>query len=183
MPIQLDGVVSGYVDAGSGDDLAVFEHTVELRADPWGDDEIGLRVEADDLHLVVATCGGQRRNVGLCGDFVDAVGLRYLVFDVVGEVEGTRSAIRQQRLGFVFRILRGNHQIGAHTFLHAIQSRFKVHRQQGASVKGDGEHGDHDDEGRGPKRLAPEIRHRQAGKGDMIHISDALPASGQGMRR
>ena len=51
--------------------------------------------------------------------------------------------------------LRRDHQIGAHTFPHAVQARcFKVHGQQRATIERHGEHGDHDGERRGAERFA-----------------------------
>mgnify|MGYP000196411893 CR=1 FL=1 len=59
-------------------------------------------------------------------DFVDAVGFCHFIGDLVGEVERACRSVGQQRFGFVFGVLRRDHEIGAHTFLHAVQagSRF-----------------------------------------------------------
>lgn len=51
MTVQFDRIVVRHVDAGACYDLAATECAVELRSHPRSDDEVGVGVEADDLHL------------------------------------------------------------------------------------------------------------------------------------
>ena len=161
MAVQFDGAFSRHVDAGPSNDLASTERAVDLRSHPRSDDEIGVGVETDDLHLLVAAGGRQRGDVRLHRALGDAIRLGDFGADVVGEIKRARSVPRKQGLRLGLGILRRDHQIGAHTFLHAFQSIAEVHGKQRSPMECEGQHANDDDKRRRAEGFASQIDQRQ----------------------
>ena len=90
MTVQFDRIVVRHVDAGACYDLAATECAVELRSHPRSDDEVGVGVEADDLHLFVAAGCRKRGDVRLHRAFAHTVRFGDLASNVIGEVERAR---------------------------------------------------------------------------------------------
>ena len=160
MTVQFDRIVVRHVDAGACYDLAATECAVELRSHPRSDDEVGVGVEADDLHLFVTAGCRKRGDVRLHRAFAHTVRFGDLASNVIGEVERARRVSREQRLSLVFRVLRRDHQIGAHTFPHAVQPVVQVHGKQRASIERHSEHDDHNDKRRSAEWFATQIGQR-----------------------